>query len=258
MKTIRRPKSRNKVWISAWIVAVVLLVAVIINFSGSFAAVPLMKIGASVRNLGAAVGGAFASKNFIETENEQLKDKLTQVQAAIDRDKLLIQENLELKELLGRHNKNSSILATVLSKPPMSLYDTLVVDVGSADNVSVGDNVLALGFVPVGVVSVVHSRTSVVSLFSSAGQKIEVRVGKDTQVFAEAQSGGNFLIKLPKGTAVAKGDPIFSSGIGAEIFGHAESIDANENEPFIYVRFSLPVNMSELRFLQVDRTALSQ
>lgn len=240
-----------------WIVLGILLVVTVIKYGESFVAVPFMKVGASVHDAGAAVAGVFVSKNSIETENQKLKNQLAEVQVAVDRDKLLVQENSELKELLGRHSKSSSILATVLSKPPMSFYDTLVVDVGSSDHVAVGDIALALGFVPIGTVSTVYLHTSTVRLFSSSGQKIEVRIGKNTQTFAEAQSGGNFLIKLPKGTAIAEGDPISAPGIGAEIFGHVDSIETNENDPFVYVRFSLPINMSELHFLQIDRIAVS-
>jgi cell shape-determining protein MreC len=255
MKTTRRPKFKNKIWISACIIVGVLLVAVIINYGGLLIAMPFMKVGASIHQVGVAAFGIFESKNSIEVENQKLKDQLAQVQVNIDRDKLLTQENSELKDLLGRHDKNTSILATVLSKPPLSLYDSVVVDVGSSDHITAGDLVLASGFVPVGGISTVSSHTSTVSLFSSFGQKVEVRIGKNIQTLAEAQGGGEFLIKLPKGTVLAEGDPISAPGIGAGIFGHVENIQTNENDPFIYVRFNLPVNLSELHFLQIDRTA---
>jgi cell shape-determining protein MreC len=253
MKTIRRPKSRNRVWISTWIVVGILLVAAIIKYGAPFISVPSMKVGSFIHDASVATVGIFASKNSIEIENQKLKNQLTEVQVAIDRDKLLIQENSDLKELLGRHDKNPSILATVLAKPPMSLYDTVVVDVGTSDNVAVGDKVFAFGFVPIGTVSTTFPHTSTISLFSSSGQKVEVSISKNVQTSAEAQGGGNFLIKLPKGTAVAQGDPISAPGIGTQIFGHVDNIETNENDPFIYVRFVLPVNMSELHFLQIDR-----
>ena len=253
MKTIRRPRSRNKVWISTWIAIVVLLVAVIIRYGAASIATPFMKLGSSITDVGTAAVGALSSKNSVETENQKLKDQLAEVQVAIDRDKLLVEENIQLKELLGRQTKKSFVLATVLAKPPMSLYDTVVVDVGSSDGVAVGDTVLALGSVPIGKVSTAYSHTSTVQLFSSSGQKVDVRIAKNLQVTAEAQGGGNFMIKLPKGTIVAEGDPVSAPGIGAEIFGHVENISMNENDPFMYLRFSLPINMSELHFLQIDR-----
>jgi cell shape-determining protein MreC len=245
------------VWIYTWIVVAILLVVVIIKFGAASAAAPFTKIGALMHNAGAAAVGVFTSKSFIEAENQNLKNQLTQAQVAIDRDKLLTQENSDLKELLGRHSTNSSILAVVLSEPPMSLYDTVVVDVGSSDHVSVGDTAIALGLMPIGTVSAVHPHTSTVQLFSSSGQKIDVRIGNGAQTTAEAQGGGNFLVKLPKGSAVAEGDPISAPGIGAEIFGHVENIETNENDPFIFVRFCLPVNMNGLHFLQIDRIATS-
>lgn len=253
MKTIRRPKSRNKLWISAWIAVGILVIVLFIKYGSSFLDAPFMKIGSFIHNTGVATVGVFSSKSSIEAENVKLKNQLAQVQVAVDRDKLLVQENSDLKELLGRHSKSTSILVTVLAKPPRSLYDTLVVDVGSTDQVSIGDIVIALGQVPIGIVTTVNPHTSTVQLYSSAGQKIDVRIGKDIQATAEAQGGGNFLIKLPKGTVVAEDDPISAPNIGAEIFGHVENIETSENDPFLYVRFSLPVNMSELHFLQIDR-----
>ena len=256
MKTIRRPKSRNRVWIYTWILLGLLLVAAVIKYSGPFLASPFINLSNSTQNAGVAALGVLTSKKTIEAENQDLKDQIAKIQTTIDSNKLLTQENADLKELLGRHSKNNSILATVLSRPPMSLYDTLVVDVGSSERVSVGDTVLALGIVPIGVVGSVHPHTSTVQLFSSSGQKVDVRIGKKIQVSAEAQGGGNFLIKLPKGSDVAKGDPISAPLLGVEIFGHVESIETTENDPFIYLRFSLPVNMSELHFLQIDRAAI--
>jgi len=216
-----------------------------------------MKATSYVNEVGAAAFGVFTSKNSVETENTSLKNKLAEVQVAVDRDKLLVQENSDLKELLGRHSNSSAILATVLVKPPFSLYDTVVLDVGSSDMVSAGDTVLALGLVPIGTVITVYPHTSTIQLFSSSGQKVQVMIGKNIQATADAQGGGNFLVKLPKGTEVVQGDPISAPGIGADIFGHVENIETTENDPFIYARFSLPVNMSELHFLQIERTRIS-
>jgi cell shape-determining protein MreC len=256
MKTIHRPKSRNRVWISFWIAFPIILLAIFIKYGGSYVVLPFVKTAGFFQGMGVAAVGTFTSKGALEVENRELKDQLALVEVDLDRNKLLAQENLELKELLGRFSKNSTVLTTVLAKPPMSLYDTLVVDVGSNNNVTVGDRVLALGVVPVGLINKVYPQTSVVQLFSSSGQKISVIVAGKIQTVAEAQGGGNFIIKLPKGSLVEKGDIVSSPNIKAEVFGRIENIETNENDPFIYARFSLPVNMSQLRFLQVDRSSV--
>ena len=259
---IRNPKSKNKKKLSVYIliglfVIIILLRYVAPGFTGNLTlvfATPLIKSGDYANSSMASVFGIFSSKSALQAENSQLKDQLAQIEVNVDRDKLLIQENTDLKALLGRHSPNSSILASVISKPPLSLYDTILIDVGSADKVSVGDNVLALGYVPIGTVHAVYAHTSLVDLYSSSGEKIDVKVGKNIQASAEAQGGGNFIIKLPKGTSVAAGDPIAAPGIGDDIFGVVGSIETNPNDAFIYLRFSLPVNMNELNFVQIDRT----
>lgn len=258
-----RHKSKNKKWLSV-VVAVGFFVVIILirflapNFIGNvalFVATPLMKSGNYVSSAGLSVLDVFSSKHRLQIENDQLKMELMQLQVMQDRNKLLTQENTELKELLGRHSKNISILATVIAKPPLSLYDTIVVDVGSASKISVGDKVLALGVVPIGVVHAVYAHTSIIKLFSSSGERVNVRIGKNIQATAEAQGGGNFMIKLPKGSVVSEGDPIAAPGIDADIFGSVENIETNDNDPFVYVRFGLPVNMTELNFVQIDRAS---
>ena len=261
--TTLRQKSKNKKKVSVWIAVAVFALIVLLRFVAPtflgnitfFVTTPFMKSQSFFGGIGASITDSFSSKIALQKENDDLKNKLAEAQVAIDRDKLLVQENTDLKDLLGRHSKSSSILATVIAKPPFSLYDTVVVDVGSSDKVSVGDVVLALGTVPIGTIHAVYARTSTVQLYSSSGQQIDVRIGKNTQTTAEAEGGGNFLIKLPKGTVLAEGDPIAAPGIGVDVFGHVESIETNDNDPFIYVRFSLPVNMSELHFVQIDRSA---
>ena len=258
---IRNPRSKNKKTLSILFAVGIFLVIVLLRyfaptFTGNIAMViasPVMKSSDYAGAVGASVLDIFTSKHSLQTENTDLKNQLAELQVAQDRDKLLVQENADLKELLGRHSSNTSILASVISKPPLSLYDTIVVDVGAAEKVSVGDKVLALGTVPIGTIHAVYAHTSIAQLFSSVGERINVKIGKNIQTTAEAQGGGSFIIKLPKDTAVAVGDPIAAPGIGADIFGTVETIETNENDPFIYVRFCLPVNMSELNFVQIDR-----
>jgi len=257
----RNPKSKNKKIFAGLVVVGVFVIIILLRyfaptFVGNvtmFVATPIIKSGDITSSVGSAVIDLFTSKYKLQTENADLKNQIAELQVAQDRDKLLTQENTDLKTLLGRHSSNASVLASVISKPPLSLYDTIVVDVGSADKVAVGDKVIALGNVPIGSVHAVYAHTSIVELYSSSGQKVDVRIGKNIQTSAEAQGGGSFIIKLPKGTAVAVGDPIVAPGIEANIFGAVETIETNDNDPFIYVRFSLPVNMQELNFVQIDR-----
>lgn len=259
-----RHKSKNKKWFSVYVAVTIFLMIILIRFiaptfTGNiamFIATPFMKGGNYFGAASAGVFDIFTSKSSLQAENDKLKSEVAQFQVTEDRDKLLTQDNADLKVLLGRHSDNFSVLASVIAKPPFSLYDTVVVDVGSADKVLAGDKVLALGFVPIGTVQSVYTHTSLVQLFSSAGEKIDVRIGKNIQTTAEALGGGNFIIKLPKDTAVSQGDPISAPGIQADVFGTVDSIETNENDPFVYVRFGLPVNMSELNFVQIDRSSL--
>ena len=68
---------------------------------------------------------------------------------------------------------------------------------------TVGEQVFAGSSLPIGTVSDVYSNSSRVTLYSSSGQKVNVLVGKNN-IKAEAlgQGGGNFVIKIPRGTPI--------------------------------------------------------
>ena len=162
-------------------------------------------------------------------------------------------ENADLKNILGRkNNSQKEILATILAKPFFSPYDTLVIDLGSADGIAVGDQVIALGNTYIGKISEVYSHSSKVTLYSSSGETIDVLVGTSTvEKTATGMGGGNFSLQMPVGSNVNIGDPIIIPSISANIFSTVEKIDSEPTDSFETVLFKNPVNISELQYVEV-------
>jgi hypothetical protein len=210
---------------------------------------------------------------------------LAEPQSSITSVTLLQQENVELKALLGRTSTAGTlILAAVLKAPPLSAYDSLVIDLGSDENVKTGDKVFALAspivtvsttstaftttsttsspisststtevLTPIGTVAETSAASSKVSLFSSPGMKYSVEIGPDhIPATAIAQGGGMFEVQLAQGAHVNVGDTITIPDIETLTFGMVGAIVNDPTQPYMNVFFQEPVNIYQLRWVLVE------
>lgn len=190
-------------------------------------------------------------KSLIE-ENRKLKSRVeTLVINEISND-ILREENISLKEILGRSIYNNAILASVLVRPNSTLYDTFIIDIGGNNNVVNGDYVIINGDVVIGYVEETYSNTSLVKLFSSPGEETDIIIGEDNiATIAHGVGGGNFTVSLPRGVVVKVGDPIITPTIETQLFATVEEIISNPIDSFQTILFKNPVNISNIRFVQV-------
>ncbi len=144
-----------------------------------------------------------------------LEKKLQDLSSASLEIDALRAENLRLKEELGRKESEQKVIARVLSRPPAQIYDTLIVDVGEKDGVSLGDIVFAHGEYVVGTVTRVYTHTAVVTLLSAPGESRTVSVaGSDSEspeVFElhfTGIGGGGFKTQVPKHMMLKPGAPL--------------------------------------------------
>ncbi|MEK7104969.1 MAG: hypothetical protein AAB868_02930, partial [Patescibacteria group bacterium] len=111
---------------------------------------PVLILGNNIGEKLSNAGSYFYSKNSLFLENEDLKSKLAEQEARISNYNSVLDENLKIKETLGRlpaqagkTEKANMVLAGILSKPNQSPYDTLVVDVGVKNGIVSGQKVFA-------------------------------------------------------------------------------------------------------------------
>jgi len=201
----------------------------------------------------------FLSKNSLYNENKNLKSKLNENKAFMSNYNSILAENILLKEILGRSSamagkdeKSAMILSAILVKPNQSLYDTLVIDAGEGKGLKTGDMVFAFGNVPIGYVSDVYSDSSKVILFSNSGEKTNAIVSNGN-VFSEivGRGGGNFEMILPRDFTPIKGDEVVLPGIKSYVLGIVETIISDPRDPFIKALLISPVNVQELKFIEV-------
>ncbi|HEY4486919.1 MAG TPA: rod shape-determining protein MreC [Candidatus Paceibacterota bacterium] len=197
-------------------------------------------------------GGFLLSKKTLIQENQSLSSRVNMLEVQLMSKNMIVEENNDLKELMGRSNFSEGLLATVVSKPNRSPYDTLLLDVGEEHGVATGDKVFAHDEVAIGLIEEVSQNVSRVKLFSSPGEEIEVTIGSEhVGAVAHGQGGGNFEVSLPRGVDIQEGDVISFPSISTEVLGIVEKIQAEASDSFQTILFKNPVNMNELHFVVV-------
>ena len=183
------------------------------------------------------------SKRSLIFENNNLKAQIRESEFKLLEFEFLNQENESLKELLGRKtfNKDSAVLGAVLARPNVSLYDTFIIDIGEDGGIKNGNDVYVAGDIFIGKVSKVHKNTSTVTLFSSPGHITPVSIGlQNISANAEGRGGGNFIVNLPRGIGIEKGDIVTIPSINTKLFAVVEEIETNPSDPFITILLKIP------------------
>ncbi len=255
-----RDKKRNTkktiltVLVVAVLVYVVLFTRVFNSISSSigFIATPMWKIQESVVSAWDNIAVAFLSKKTLLETNKQLKETVAIASAKLLDRNLLFEENLNLKELLGRGVTEQTVFAVVLTKPNRSLYDTLIIDVGENAGIKKGDKVFYGGTVVIGEVGDVFKNSSKVLLASSPGEEIDVMVGvNNIASTAYGRGGGEFELSLPRDVDVAIGDVVIVPGIISRVLGKVEYIETSPSDSFKKILFKGPVDIFELKWVEV-------
>ena len=201
-----------------------------------------------------------AAKEKLLLENEKLRDQLK------DSTRQMISLRLELEELralaaaVGRPGDSRAplLVAKVLAPLGFFNYDTLLIDGGtrtpsSGRNLAPGDLAVASADVLLGEVVQVGKLTSKIRLYSSAERTTAVLIGQANIVgLATGQGGGNYLVTLPAGSAVVHNDIVRATRGGREyVLGLVGAIEKNEETPFQKIYVKSPINIYELRFVEI-------
>jgi len=195
------------------------------------------------------------TKKFIILENEKLKSELLANNVKVANYKTIEDENIKLKEILNRKPETANlILASILGKSNQSIYNTLIIDMGSDGGVEKGQLVLALGNIPIGKVVEVFPKFSKVMLFSSPGEKTEIVIsGVDVFINIIGRGGGNFEMTIPRDFKINIGAEVILPGIHPYLVAKVATIISDPRDSFSKALLVSPVNINELKFVEVQR-----
>ena len=219
------------------------------------------RIGIPVVYVSHSIGGwffgtaqTFRFKSSLVSENKNLADQITKLNSKYANYDELIRENKDLKSAMNRADGKVFILANVLSKPPVSLYDTIIIDAGEKQGVLQGATVYVNGNVPIGTVSEVMSGTSLIQLYSSPSQKMDARIdplGIDVTLFGHG--GGNFLVSVPHDVTVPQNAIVVSKEVNPHVLGVLQKTISDPRDSSQTLIFSTPINLNQLNFVEVEK-----
>ena len=215
---------------------------------------PVLITGNNLGDKFKSFGAYFVWKSYLYEQNQKLQAQVDFNNARNSNYDSVVAENINIKEILNRKDpKVSMVLSVILAKPNQSVYDTLIIDTGIKQGVKVGDIVFALGNVPIGRVDIVYENSAKVILFSNAGETTEaVMSGKNIFMELVGRGGGNFEIIMPKDFTMQKGDQVVLPGINPYVLGIVQTIISDPRDPFNKALLTSPVNIQELKFVEVE------
>lgn len=215
---------------------------------------PVLVFGNNIGDKLSSIKSYFYFKKSLFLENENLKSQIKESEADRANYISVVAENESLKEILGRKKeKIPMVLSAILSKPNQSPYDTLVIDAGTDEGLKIGNIVFALGDIPVGRIAEVYTNSSKVILFTNAGEKTQALVsGKNISMELVGRGGGNFEMILPRDLILQKDDQVTMPGINPYVLAIAKTTISDPRDPFTKALLTSPVNIQELKFVQVE------
>lgn len=216
---------------------------------------PIWQVEKSITSVFYNMNYLFRTKSVISKENHNLIEEISNIRLTMIDYQILKKENDDLKELLGRTPaKNNFILGNILTKPNHSPYDTVIIDIGKNVEIKEGNLVYANGNIPIGNISNVYEKTSLVSLYSNPGQKTEGFLDiSNASVMLTGRGGGNFEMIIPIELSVEKGIAVYIPGDTSLVIATVDEVISKPSDPFKKVILSSPVNVQNLKWIQVKK-----
>lgn len=202
----------------------VVVLRVVVPSAFFYIATPILRIGNTVTLQTEKIVSIFTNTQKLITE----RDTIFAQNMVLARENLILEARVqELTALMGTSSPVSQgIVADVLSRPPESPYDMLIVDAGGSSGVKIGDMVLARGGIPIGYIVTITSQTAQVRLLSSSNATTTSWVGATRiPIILHGSGAGTFVAYIPRGAPVTVGDIVFASSYRVRPVGTVIRID---------------------------------
>ncbi|MBQ6021189.1 MAG: rod shape-determining protein MreC [Clostridia bacterium] len=183
---------------------------------------PLEKLSAAIsRNL-SDMNASFVSAKYYQNKMGEMQDKIDELRSQLVDYEQTAQKLADYEAVLGLKESNPDYVfaaGTVISRDASDGYFSFVLDCGASDGVQLNDPVVSGPYL-VGVVKEVRDASCVAQTFLSPDVNVsayEVRSREEGFVSGTAKLAADGLCSfsgLGKGTSVAKGGIICTSGIG--------------------------------------------
>ncbi len=165
----------------------------------------------------------------------------------------LSDELMRLEELLNLPTDEVVATARVVSRPPRTHYDTLLLELSSGHRVSVGDGVF-FERVKLGAISTVSGNAATVALLSLPGARTDARAGDPTGiVILEGLGGGAFTFDVPVSVSIEPGDVVVDASNDLHALAVVARVNEEPDKTVKTVYAHAPVSLFEVRYVSVER-----
>lgn len=218
---------------------------------GTVIAYPFWKIGNATTSFIASQNYRITTKKTLQAENERLTQVIAEKELQSIEYTALKDENQDLKRILGRNKDATVTIASILSRPNKTLYDTLIIDIGG-ENASVGDMVFAHGTIPIGTISEVLPKTAKVTLYSTQGVETQGIVsGTNTEVTLYGKGNNTFYVRVPREVQITDGTLITLPTMELYVIAKAREIVSDPRDAEKIILLEGLVNTKEIKFVTV-------
>jgi cell shape-determining protein MreC len=157
-----------------------------------------------------------------------------------------------LKAEFGRSDHIKGVLARVVVPPNRSIYDTIIIDAGVDEGITIGQNVFAFGSIAIGTISDVSTNSSTVSLFSASGrQTAGTTTGSDIAVTLIGRGAGEYEVRMPRDIVFEQGGGISTQSLGVHTIATIQKIVTDPRDPFQRLLAKAPVNLQTMKWVIV-------
>lgn len=167
--------------------------------------------------------GYFADVDELRKNNEELKSQIAELKREIRENERSKNENEELRNMLNLKSANPEldlVCAEIIARDPSNWYNTITLDKGTVDGVSINQPVITKGKVLVGRVSDVGTTWAEVTLITDPEHGAGVRIVRSDELAiiegdgVLAKDGNCKMSFISKNSNILAGDTIETSGLG--------------------------------------------
>ncbi len=198
------------------------------------------------------------------SENKSLKNQLDELRASLAAKNLTLNNYQKIAEIFPAENEDL-IMAEILARPNVTLYDTVLLNRGTKDGVARGAKIFGYHGVVLGEITDVYENTAKAKLYSSPEEKSlvsligaqkEASSKKNPQagLIAVGEGGGVFRLQIHREIPVAVGDFLVLEGLNNHLLAEVASIKKDDRDPAQEILAHSLVNLNEINFLGIEKT----
>jgi len=197
------------------------------------------------------------TKRILVAQNEALKQHITELELYAVNNVALRSENDELWTLFNSTRRtHDTIIGDVTSVIGEFPYGTFALAPPGAGAYAPGALVFGPGDIALGTIERTDARGAFVKLFSAPGSVIAVRIvgmDKDIPMEMKGEGLGNFVGRIPRDAGVTEGDAVVLVSDPSVVVARVSRVTASQADAIARVRAHVPIALSGLRFVLVER-----